>query len=241
MLQSAGASRPKWALAVVLGTAAILSATRADAAQLVTNGDFATGDFTGWTVFTTSSRPNSFGVAGVAPGPLVTVFDVSGAGPSQAAQLQVGRTAEIDTPEGGGLLQTITTREGRLTFSADFAVFPVSGYNGSGGIFSVLLDGVQMDVFDTGQVFPFVSERGSLTFSADVTAGAHVLAIQVLRGFAVGAYAQTPFQYLDHVSAVQADVLPPGPGVPEPGAWSLMIAGFALAGRALRRRARAAT
>lgn len=31
------------------------------------------------------------------------------------------------------------------------------------------------------------------------------------------------------------------PGVPEPGPWSLMIAGFALAGRALRRRVRVAT
>ena len=51
-------------------------------AAIVTNGDFATGDFTGWTLFTT---PNG-GLGGSASGlPAVTSFNVTGSGAQNAA------------------------------------------------------------------------------------------------------------------------------------------------------------
>src|SRR5690348_10319694 len=81
--------------------AVALSATAAQAMQVVTNGDFSAG-FTGWTTFTTAN-----GTLGFPPDPQVTSFDVTGFGASDAAELEVGDTPNNGgTEEGGGLRQT---------------------------------------------------------------------------------------------------------------------------------------
>jgi hypothetical protein len=210
-----------------------LAATGASATELVTNGDFASGDFSGWTLFTTGG-----GTLGFAPDPRVTSFDVTGGGASDAAEFQVGDAHSAGSQQGGGIFQSIHTASGLLTFGADWAALGgLGGENASGGVFSVLLDGISLDSFDTGDTggFPTVV-RGGLSFSTTVTAGSHILSLQATRPFTDGPYFHyTPLQYFDNVSAVQS-----GGGVPEPETWSLMIAGFGLAGGMLRRRTRAA-
>lgn len=210
-----------------------MATTAAQAAELVTNGDFATGDFTAWTLYTTIN-----GTLGPAPAPQVTSFDVTGSGASTAAEFQVGRAVpENGGNAGGGIFQSITTISGLLTFSADFASFASTVQNSSGGLFSVLLDGVTLNSFDTGSIAGGSIERGSLAFGMIVTAGTHVLSLQATRPFTTGVpgplYGRTPFQYFDNISATQG-------AVPEPATWGLMITGFGLAGGALRRRARIA-
>ena len=212
----------------ILGGAlmALALATSASATQLVTNGDFATGDFTGWSFF-------NDGDLGHPPAPQVTSFDVSGSGASLAAEFQVGQFPGTGVPGGGGIGQSITTTAGLLTFSADFAAFTFLNIaNGSGGLFSVLLDGVTLDSFDTGLIDGLSVERGSLAFSATVTAGSHLLQLQATRPFTNGGgYRATPLQYFDNVSATQS-----GGAVPEPATWGLMIVGFGVTGAAIRRR-----
>jgi hypothetical protein len=199
-----------------------LTATGAQAAQLISNGDFASG-FTNWTQFTTAN-----GTIGV---PVVTAFDVKGTGANNAAQFKVGDLNSAGLQEGGGIRQTIDATAGLLTFSADFASTINQGINLSGGLFSVLLDGVVLNSFDTGQIGS--TERGTLSFATNVAAGSHVIALEVTRPFLSSAFA-VPVQYFDNVSAIQ------GAAVPEPATWGLMILGLGVAGASLRRRARLA-
>jgi hypothetical protein len=208
-----------------------LAATSANAAQLITNGDFATGDFTGWTLFTTAN-----GTTGPGPAPQVTSFDVTGSGASLAAEFEVGEAVFSGAQEGGGIRQSITTTAGMLTFSTDFAARAAERTNASGGVFSVLLDGVSLATFNTGEIAALSVERGTLAFATTVTAGSHLLSLQMTRPFTVTtSTGGTPYQYFDNVSATQAAA-----AAPEPATWGLMIAGFGLAGGALRRRARTA-
>jgi hypothetical protein len=207
--------------------ALILCATPAQAVELITNGDFASGDFTGWTLFTTG--PN--GALGEPPAPRVTAFDVTGGGVSTAAEFQVGQIDTTELEEGGGLSQTITTSAGLLNFSASIAAFQLTDFtNVDGGSFFARLDGVTLDseIFNTilfGEVL-----RGTLSFSTMVTAGDHLVEIVMTRDFRNGdSYGETPLQYLDNVSATQR-------AVPEPATWALMLAGFGGAGVMLRRR-----
>jgi hypothetical protein len=208
--------------AAIAALAIALTATGAQAAQLISNGDFASG-FTNWTQFTTAN-----GTIGV---PQVTAFDVKGTGANNAAQFQVGDLNSAGLQEGGGIRQTVNATAGLLTFSTDFAASISGGINESGGIFSVLLDGVVLNSFDTGQIAS--TERGTLSFATNVTAGSHVITLEVTRPFLTTAFS-VPLQYFDNVSAIQG-----GP-VPEPATWGLMVLGFGVAGGSLRRRARLA-
>lgn len=205
------------------------AATSASASNLLVNGDFGTGDFTGWTIYTTAS-----GTLGHWSDPRVTSFDVTGVGVSEAAEFQAGISSGAIPAAGGGIFQTIHTVEGQLTFSAAFASLGGTiGRNLAGGVFSVLLDGSNLDSFDTGAIdaFPAV-ERGSLSFNTTVSAGDHILALQVTRPYGIAVVpGDTPLQYFANVSATQE-----GTAVPEPATWALVISGLSLVGATLRRR-----
>ena len=80
----------------------------------VPNGDFETGDLTGWTTFTTAS-----GTIGT---PAVVSFDTTGTGASNAAKFNVGQRRRLaGIPQGGGIYQSVNTAAGEFDVSADVA------------------------------------------------------------------------------------------------------------------------
>lgn len=214
-------------------TSAVLSAIFATffvastaSANLITNGDFETGDFSGWTVFATAG-----GTTGVSD---VVSFDTTGSGASLAAHFQVGRVpTSIGPAEGGGILQNITlATAGLVTIGLDIA----SDNNGpnnnaAGGIFTLLFNNIVLDSFDFDFISSGVTQRTALNGVVAAAAGVHEIRIEMTRGF--GRSDTTPEQYIDNVVATSATSQ-----IPEPS--TLAILGFGLAGLALMRRRKAA-
>lgn len=192
-------------------------------ASLIVNGDFETGDLSGWTTYTTAG-----GTIGV---PAVSAFDTSGAGASNAAMFDVGRVPGTGSGsrEGGGLFQSFLFGGGLVNIAADIAVLDNrGGGNLDGGLFSLLLDGLVVDSFDFGAVDLDVAARSTLDYAGLLSAGNHELRFEITRGFTSGT--GSPFQYLDNV------VVTGGNQVPEPG--TLALVGLALAGVGWARKAK---
>ncbi len=172
-------------------------------ADLVTNGDFATGDFTGWTLGLTP-----YGTFGAPPLPQVSSFDVTGSGATNAAQFSVG-VESYDQPggypqAGGFLTQTIATSAGNLHVSANIAAYASEYQNIEGGVFSVLLNAVTEDTVSFGALTAGQIDRGTLSFTTPVSAGPQTLEILITRPFGTDA-PFAPFQYVTDISAT------PGP------------------------------
>jgi hypothetical protein len=181
--------------------------TPAARAAIVTNGDFATGDFTGWTLFTTSN--GSLGPAGSGL-PAVTSFNVTGSGAQNAATFNVGEVLFDSTQQGGGITQTVTLPGGLISFSANIAAQGGSGPNAEGGVFNVLLDGITEDTLDIGPINPNPAIiRDTLSFTTAETAGAHTLEILITRPFlnSVGAEV-TPDQFITNIAITGAAPVP---------------------------------
>jgi hypothetical protein len=214
--------------ALTVSVAMISISLEAKADTLVSNGDFATGDFTGWTLFTTSAN----GSLGFAPVPDVISFDVTGSGATNAARFQVGQVIKTDeVPQGGGLLQNVLTGSGTFMFTANLAVlvqFPGGGIagNSEGGVFSALLDGVTLATASFGPINQGETQRGLLSFTSDLLAGTHNLEILITRTFqnhsgnpppgvcniSVCDFGATPFQFVTNISLVPGPIV--GAGLP---------------------------
>jgi hypothetical protein len=196
---------------------------RADLAptnSLVSNGDFATGDLTGWTLFTSNN-----GSLGTLPGlPGVTHFDTGENGVSNgAAVFQVGEAAwlGVHQREGGGLQQNfLSPVSGQLSIRLDIAVQSGAYANDVAGIFSVCMDNLLLDTFNfesvTPDIPPYTTQRGQLCGSTFVAAGLHDLKILIERP--VLASDATPLQYLDNIVVA----------IPEPNTGALILIGLAL-------------
>jgi hypothetical protein len=168
----------------------------------IVNGDFESGDLSGWTTFTTAN-----GAIG-APG--VVLFDTTGTEVSKAAQLNVGLiTYPPFLNEGGGIYQTVNAA-GSFSLSADIAaanVRPVgSGDNGECGFFELLLDGSVVASHDFGSCDAGATVRSTLMATGlSLSPGSHEIRIRITRPYishpapddANGT--QTPFQYIDNV------------------------------------------
>src|SRR6267154_1057863 len=112
-------------------------------AQLI-NGNFETGDLTGWNTFNTLN-------GGTSVGPDVVQYDTKGTGtPSLSAQFAVGETSGIIGPsgpsEGAGIFQDVSLGTGLLTINLDIAAEDdyLQGNpqgNGDAGTFELLVDG----------------------------------------------------------------------------------------------------
>ncbi len=108
--------------------------------------------------------------------------------------------------------------------------------------------------FDPGEVFRFAADPEQANGTPDVIDVRPFLStggISITATFANGSVlsgANWAFELIDNNASPTADTnqlyrltlseafADPGPGVPEPAAWALMIGGFGLAGAALRRR-----
>lgn len=180
----------------------MLAAHPAGAVSLV-NGDFETGDLTGWTVFTTANGNNGSGL------PNVTSFDTTGSGTSNSARFQVGRINTSTPQGGGGITQNVALASGILNLSVDVAAFG-NNNNASGGVFSLLLDGAVLNTFNVNSYTPNTIPRNTLTASTNVTAGIYSIGIQMTRPFLNSS--TTPFQYVDNFvisgSATSATAVP---------------------------------
>jgi hypothetical protein len=138
---------------------AALAVTLVASAAPVVNGDFETGDLTGWTTFTTAN-----GTIGT---PAVVSFDTTGTGASNAAKFNVGRQVlGSGAPEGGGIHQSVNTAAGEFDVSADVAVRLEAAAEidaSSCGSFELLVDGAVVAGHDFGNCDGGVTERSTLS------------------------------------------------------------------------------
>lgn len=195
----------------------LLLATNANA-NLVTNGDFQTGDFSAWTSFTTANGRSSSSN--------VVSFDTSGSGASLAARFSVGEVTYDGTQQGAGIYQSFTSDAGLISIAADIAASSISR-NFEAGVFSLLLDSTVVDSVAFGLIENGVDLlRDTLSYSGTIGAGSHELRILIARPFLVPAGL---YQYVDNVNVNVSAT-----SVPEPATLTLL--GLGVAGLCFSRR-----
>lgn len=196
----------------LVGALLAASALAAQAAPVLVNGDFETGDLTGWTTYTN--------VGGVIGTPAVLSADVVLGTNSLAAQLHVGEVhVDNSVSLGGGLSQTFSVgSNGLFLFQADvMAGGNVEFGNADGGTFSLFVDDVSVASFASGSIGASSPIRGALSYTGLLSAGSHTLRLEATRRWE--ASQNTPFQYFDNAKVT---------AVPEAGAIEMMLAGAAV-------------
>ena len=233
-----------WVSAVfmALGVSAACAAN-ANAAQLITNGDFETGSLAGWTTVGTGCCSNNFYLIG------------NGANaPASGLPTQVnpagGNYAAVSDQYGTGgeaLLQSFTTPGGPLTLKFDWFD------NDHNGQFGTAIDGSEqtgrVDIlgasaspFDVGSGVVQNLLLGAGTYTPYGATIPWQSASFTITGLAAGTY-QLRFGNgqccyfqefgVDNVSLTSS--------VPEPGVWTMLLVGFGGLGVAMRARRKPAT
>jgi hypothetical protein len=163
-------------------------------AQSIVNGDFETGDLTGWTVANTA---NGVGAPGT-----VTMIDIDAAGPlgvSNAATFNVGQlTFMSGVWEGIEMTQRLDLQAGvPYTFDFDWLAKRESATNNAqGGRFELIVDGVVIATANAGPTTGTTPIPGHLTAPYTPTAtGNPFVGVRITRPFQPGGLL---FQYVDN-------------------------------------------
>ena len=175
------------------------------------NGDFETGDMTGWTIAPGTNAEYEFDD--------VIMFDIDGAGPlpaSQVMSLSVGQIAnEENIYRHVDIVQDIQLETGNIyEFSFDWAVhnfFFLDNFDG--GIFQLIVDDQVLATHDTQNVFTNSTERGSLSGSfVPNDSGLHTVGARISRRFRIpfpDASGPTLLQYLDNFATKTTSIPEP--------------------------------
>lgn len=188
---------------LLLGLLTLMGALAGTAsAATLTNGDFETGDLTGWTTFVT---PNG----GIQPAG-VSLFDTTGSGSSDAAYFTVGEVAgQVGNgpPEGGGIYQSVTVSGGTYKLSADIAT--LAGFNADCGTYELIVDGAVVASHAFGECLAIDTYRSSLSAIVSLAAGSHEVRIRITRR-----YGPSMMQHVDNVALIPLDNTAPTISVP---------------------------
>lgn len=195
------------ALGIGLGVSLAPAISKAADLQLLVNGTFDNSLDDGWTLFTT---PNGTAGTGL---PIVNTFNVTGSGPSNAAEFHVGALSlppgGSRPPEGAGLFQDFNGPGGTYSLSADVAAYAPSG-SFDGGVFSLffndgLVDSWSANVSSDDAMSVGEVRRHRLQANVQAQQGNHSLAIKATRRTLAtpippfGDF-ETPYQYFDNLS-----------------------------------------
>jgi hypothetical protein len=251
-------------VAAATALAALSLVTAARAGELIVNGGFETGDYTGWTAAVERGSEGALTVVanngGSAP--------LSGfAGDTYALNANGGNSFSISDQFGGGsyaLVQAFTLTSAatvNISFQQFLNTEALEGIDGGRDAFVpdtrggyVPNENAEVDIL-TGSADPFTNASADIVsvlygpgvqltnFLIDPTPNPWITYVSTLN-LAAGTYQirfaetdnQGPFQQgVDNVSITTAG------GVPEPASWALMIVGLGAAGGALRRRSKVIT
>lgn len=174
----------------------LLSITKANA-NLINNGDFETGDLTGWTVFTTPNGTNGFWM------PKVVDFDTCADEEySSSAKFKVGKIWCWGSG-GGGIYQFVNIPAGQYELSVCTAVLDEKGCCGDmdGGLFELIFDDEIVDSYYYGFVAKGITYRHELSadLSLDIS-GDHEIKIRITRNNR--SLCGSPYQYIDCVNMI---------------------------------------
>jgi hypothetical protein len=207
---------------LALLTLLVLVAAQAGAANLLTNGSFQSGDFTGWTLGTTADGTAGAGFPVIAPYPPNPAMN--------SAKYEVGQVNSNGLFEGATLSQSFTTTGGSATLSFLWTAMGDGIHqNAEGGLFELVLDGSVIASHDVGTINPNDTLSGTLSDTLNLSAGSHTFEIEILRNF-LSNPGNTPYQYVTGADAEAAG------GVPEPGTLMLLGSGVVGLGGLLRRK-----
>jgi hypothetical protein len=198
--------------ALAAGVAALALAGSASAGNLIVNGDFETGDLSGWSVVDSGSG-SWFATLNGAGSPLNSFA---------SPFLATGGDWNAQTDQGGpgshDLSQTLLLGGGNYKFQFDAYGNDQSGSGGAGDQQYLVIDD------STALLGPLVDPAWA-HFSFDLTLGAGLHTFTFHENDDRSFYNAA----VDNVSLTTSSA-------PEPAAWALMIGGFGLAGASLRRR-----
>jgi hypothetical protein len=176
--------------------ATLLASTGLACGQQFTNGDFETGDLTGWTVTPT---PNGSTLV-----QLAEVVDIDGEGPllpSYAGKFQVG--LQVYVPEQAGGVDVVQPLElsGGVEYTISFnwaAMRTGAGPNGEGGVFALIVNGAVVGQPQAaGETSPELPRYGFLQQSfTPSTSGQYQVCVRITRPFLV---AGLLYQFVDNL------------------------------------------